>query len=47
MIVYNFDVFCIRTRPAETNSELIVYTNAVLVTAIAFKRFQSVTRWNT
>jgi len=46
-LIYNFDVFCVRTRPAEAHSELIVHTDAVLITPVTFKSFQPITGWNT
>jgi len=46
MIIHNFDDFCVRTRPAEAHSELIVHSNAVLITPVTFKSFQPITGWN-
>lgn len=46
MIVYNLNVFCVRACPAEAYSKLIVHADTVLAITIAFKSFQSVTRWN-
>ena len=42
MIVHDFDVLRVAVLPTETNSPLIIHSNAVLALAIAFQRFEAV-----
>ena len=42
MVIHDFDIFGAIVRPTETNAELIIHTNAVLTSAIAFQRLQPI-----
>jgi hypothetical protein len=46
MIVYDLNVFRVRTYPAEAHPELIVHTDTVLPGTVAFQSFQSIARWD-
>lgn len=42
MVIHYFHVFGSRIGPAEADSPLVVYANAVLSCAVAFEHFQAV-----
>lgn len=46
MVVHNLDIFRAHNRPAEAKAPLVVHSNAVLSSAVAFRRFESVAWWN-
>jgi hypothetical protein len=45
MIIHDFDVFGACFRPPEAQTELIVYTDAVLAGPVSFKTLQSIAGW--
>jgi len=46
MVIRNFNIEWTRFRPFETNSILVIDTDAALSSAISRKRLQAITRWN-
>jgi hypothetical protein len=46
VIVGDFNFMCVTIQPPEADSKLVIDANAVLPFSIAFKRFESITRWN-
>jgi hypothetical protein len=47
MVVHNFDVIGSSCRPTEAQPELVVHSDAVLPSTVAFERFQRISRRNT
>lgn len=47
MIVHDLDIFSACDRPPETDTELIVYADAMLPGAVALERFEPVPGWDT
>jgi hypothetical protein len=42
MVIHDFDVFCTGGGPTETNAELVVNADAVLIRTVALERLETV-----
>mgnify|MGYP007100546022 CR=1 FL=1 len=43
MVVHNFNISCFIRNPFETNTPLVIDTNAILTCAVTFQLFQPIT----
>jgi hypothetical protein len=46
VVIHDLDIVCVATSPSETDSPLVVDSDAVLTLSATHQPFQSIPRWN-